>query len=978
MQLLKLFLQEGNLYLSWDHTKELWETMVDNPKAIPFESESCYSWFKECISDLETDTQLKLFREKLLSTSPETMSTHAFDCFKDYFESVNISEGKIRKSFATSLLVESQDLIGYDFLWNLLTECRDETIANDATEYLLKLCFTCISPKLRKDMNTMHRRFIDQCSKQLKAAVETSSLTVAVQQGYELETSSTSDTADALTGPGGRTQVTSTSSSIPLTTSSHASTTDTSSEWRHQTIRRLLHLAERYISVVEEAFNGKRMIPPHAATFYGKPTIIKVIYEAKKDEFEVHSHTHERIGMAKRRISEKVQQPVGDLTFECRDTTIGSNKDNCFLSTLDTGQWTVKLKHPSSTTSSTALVIYDADNAGASTSGASGGSTHSAGVIDATVGSVSEHAQEQEKGLPGVMMSTDENIFALLYKLSMIKDSTIQASLRKLLHLIPSDPVVLEELDIGDESDQLLASSSPKVSPRKAVNHIQRPDAAKEILFRLLDPSGLHMSPLRVLYNLEILSSRILPSNGGTGGVECRDASENCLQAILRLFGKEFLPSDTENEVRKSIYVISLQLTRFLLCGQGVVQRSGSSAVTTSPLAKPTPPKKSALDHTTVTMSACRVMQKMSEADFLEMVTCLMGVSWAAGAGDLQLLASSGSQNADSRRHPMRMLATRRSRDSSTGSSTGSEMSLSLSSSGAAASNCGSNRKKLLTVDQEDSLIASEAFDLLTTCLQLRTQSITGFFQLPNLEGFLIETLLGSPSPSVRGVALEQLKKLASIKPPNATAKLEPRLLLLKLILKAPVPLWMPSCKARGMSHQILGQCGEYFQLRCHLLENFSLAEQEGLGENAKTMLEDELTFLHSYGPCSRQEDCTLLAGHLRLVEALLSAEGVSTDEVGRTVISDLLDSHLFPASKVIVEGSQQQVREINPKCDTVDSRTAAYDLLTKLAKGHEANLTMIVSHLVSMHHNYDESLAKEFEFEPLVDRRAACNFVGK
>ena len=47
---------------------------------------------------------------------------------------------------------------------------------------------------------------------------------------------------------------------------------------------------------VEEAFNGKRTIPPHAATFYGKPTLIKVVYEAKKDEFEIHSHTHERIG----------------------------------------------------------------------------------------------------------------------------------------------------------------------------------------------------------------------------------------------------------------------------------------------------------------------------------------------------------------------------------------------------------------------------------------------------------------------------------------------------------------------------------------------------------------------------------------------------------------------------------------------------------------------------------------------------------
>ena len=967
LQLLKLFLQDGNLYLSWEHTKELWETLVDNSRAIPFETESCYSWFKECISDLESDTQLKLFKEKLLSTSPDSMSERAFECFKDYFESVNISEGKIRKGFATSLQVESQDLIGYDFLWNLLTECRDEKIANDATEYLLKLCFTCISPKLRKDMNAMHRRFIDQCSHQLKAAVETSSLTVAVQQGYELETSSTS--SDVPTGLC-RTQVT-TSSSIPI--SARNASTEASSEWRHQTIRRLLHLAERYIQTVEEAFNGKRMIPPHAATFFGKPTVIKVIYEAKKDEFEVNSHSHERIGMAKRLISEKVQQPVGDLTFECRDTTIGSNKDNCFLSTLDTGQWTVKLKHPSSSSSSsTALVIYDADNAGAcssSTSGASG-----SGVIDATI-SVSDQVQEQEKGLPGVMISTDENIFILLYKLATLKDSTIQASLRKLLHLIPSDPMVLGELDIGD-NDQLLASSSPKVSPRKAVNNIQRPDAAKDILYRLLDPSALHMSPLRVLYNLEILSSRLLPSNGS---VECRDSDmegnrDNCLRAILRLFGKEFLPADTENEVRKSIYVISLQLTRFLLCGQGVVQRTGTSAITTSPLAKPTPPKKSALDHSTVTFSACRVMQKMSEPDFLEMVTCLMGVSWAAGAGDLQLLASSGSQNTENRRHPMRMLATRRSRDSSTGSSTGSEMSLSLSSS-TAVSSSGTNRKKLLTVDDEDSLIASEAFDLLTTCLQLRTQSINGFFQLPNLEGFLVETLLGSPSSSVRGVALEQLKKIASIRPPNA--KIEPRQLLTKLILKAPVPLWMPSCKARSLSHQLLGQCSEYFQLRCHLLENLTLAEQESLGENARTMLEDELTFLHSYGPCSLQEDCTLLAGHLRLVQALLTAEGVSTDEVGKNVISDLLDSHLFPASKVIVEGSQQ-VREINPKLDTADSRTAAYDLLTKLARGHEANLTLIVTHLVNMHHTYDETLAKEFEFEPLVERRAACNFVGE
>jgi len=29
------------------------------------------------------------------------------------------------------------------------------------------------------------------------------------------------------------------------------------------------------------------------------------------------------------------------------------------------------------------------------------------------------------------------------------------------------------------------------------------------------------------------------------------------------------------------------------------------------------------------------------------------------------------------------------------------------------------------------------------------------------------------------------------------------------------------------------------------------------------------------------------------------------------------------------------------------------------------------------MHHSYNESLSKEFEYEPPIDRRAECNYVG-
>ena len=43
-----------------------------------------------------------------------------------------------------------------------------------------------------------------------------------------------------------------------------------------------------------------------------------------------------------------------------------------------------------------------------------------------------------------------------------------------------------------------------------------------------------------------------------------------------------------------------------------------------------------------------------------------------------------------------------------------------------------------------------------------------------------------------------------------------------------------------------------------------------------------------------------LLAGHLRLVQSLLSCDGVSKVKVGAALIQTLLDLYLFPASKVV------------------------------------------------------------------------------
>lgn len=383
LKLMKFFLQEGDLYLSWGRTKELWEALVDNPKAIDFDRESCFTWFKECLNDLENETQQDFFKQKLLSISPCDVSPSSFDCFIEYLESVNINAGKMRKNVST-LVVESQDLIGMEYLWTLVTDCPHENIAKDAIEYLLKLSYLSVTNKLKKEAAFLHKKFIAKCYEQLEAVIEISAVAEAgqeaVQQGCEVETS----IVEGLT--------------MQTTASKSCSTSINAKGVRLQIMRRLIHLAERYISSVEETHPGCRTIYPHATTFFGHPFKIKVVYETKKEELVIDSHTNEMIGTLKREIADKLLHTVGDLTFSCGDLTLGSGKDSCLVATSvetttddDLPVWSVKLNtiHASS---SSALIVYD-ENASTSALSANADNARQA------------YLEEQEKTLPGVIIA---------------------------------------------------------------------------------------------------------------------------------------------------------------------------------------------------------------------------------------------------------------------------------------------------------------------------------------------------------------------------------------------------------------------------------------------------------------------------------------------------------------------------------------------------------------------------------------------
>lgn len=54
-------------------------------------------------------------------------------------------------------------------------------------------------------------------------------------------------------------------------------------------------------------------------------------------------------------------------------------------------------------------------------------------------------------------------------------------------------------------------------------------------------------------------------------------------------------------------------------------------------------------------------------------------------------------------------------------------------------------------------------------------------------------------------------------------------------------------------------------------------------------------------------------------------------------------------------------------RCSTVSSRLAAYEVLVMLADSSLTNLQLITKELLSMHHQSDPSLTKEFDVSSLI-----------
>lgn len=1008
LEFLQFLLKEGDIYLAWPRCKDIWDSLVANPKASGYDKEVCFTWFSGCLGDLESSTQRDLFCDKLLRLDPVTLTRPAFTCVVNYFHAVNLNDHKLIRS-GNVIVVDKLEPLGLEFFWQLVLECQDEHLAEDAMKLLLDMSYLSLSVRLKRDPAQLHARFITECYRKLEKLmlhVNETALGAAVSNATKTLT------AMAVSDLGG------------LSPASRNSCI--------QHIRRVLVLAERYICCIEEQHPSPRSLPPHGSSFTGTPVMLYVTCDSIRMDVNLECHSNERLGVVRGKIASCARVPVEqvqNLSFGEGSNSFlvnGAEQDNRLLHSIgvltntsvsakistsgaqlkEVGDncWDELPGTVSYCDSAEAGPFDGAGSSGAACGGSAGPLRLGVGSSSAAVGDGQGYNLDQEKQLPGVVMASQgQNFFSLLYQLAQLDDSRIVEAVRRVLYLVPTDPSVADKFDSISSAGVSTSDASPRTTPygspakRDKIRDREKDrEAGKETLRSLLDPSTSDVTPFRLLYNVEVLSGKIMPiSLEGTMNDSARFCEEflmcGGLSLITTLLQKDSLPQEVDYEIRQNIYFIVLQILKFLLCGS--IPKGQELPITgLQPL--PGPAKRSALDssqntppphvHASLTpIIANRVVLGFTEEEWSEMVSCLMRVSWAGAAGRLYLPSATLSMQDPALSPPEN---SKSSRQSSTGS-------VHSSSSESEAVLQGGVCVQQATISPTDSLIASQALQLLIAFLKFRPQLIDRWYGMMSVKDFIIEILVGCSSQEVREVAYQQFTNLINM---TTLAELNPKKFLTQVLLKARLPLWVPSTSARGATLKLLSQCTQYFSLRSKLLSDLSSKDQEAMGIGTSQMLEDEIGWLTNFTATRevmrerpesgvsalRHADNILLAGHLTLISALMSCEGINKEETGTTLIPLLIFEYLFPASKLVLEGglgmdSLSASKNYWAKCTGKESRHAAYHLLVQLVVSSQQNLTVLVGHLVSLHHTLNPDILKEFQYSPAVDGRGSSGFVG-
>lgn len=161
--LLKFVLTEGNLYINLPRANEIWDILITNPAACTWDRQTGFEWFIESWLDLKDESKAEIFKNRILTLRPNHLTVRGYECFRLYFIRVNEFEQRIQCRFNSDLesfQVDKLDLVGLNYLWEIILYVEDEQLAELATKFLLDISYEKVSPKLKREIVQLHQRFV--------------------------------------------------------------------------------------------------------------------------------------------------------------------------------------------------------------------------------------------------------------------------------------------------------------------------------------------------------------------------------------------------------------------------------------------------------------------------------------------------------------------------------------------------------------------------------------------------------------------------------------------------------------------------------------------------------------------------------------------------------------------------------------------------------------------------------------------------
>jgi ubiquitin carboxyl-terminal hydrolase 9/24 len=620
LDFLKFLLKDGQLWLCADQAKQIWQCLAVNA-AFPSDREECFRWFGKLMGDepdLDPGINKEFFENNILQLDPQLLTESGIKCFERFFKAVNSKEEKL-KAKHRGYVLDDEDLIGKDYLWQVITLSGEE-IAFKAIE-LLKEVSTALGPRLQENIAEFHENFISDCCDKIKITYDriqmlSKALQDSAKDHKELQARRMME-ADK--------------------------------------ICRVLRVMQEYIKECDRVFTGERQMLSLSRASRGKHICLYIRFQTngrQLEDIEVTTHTNETVISFKRNLLKRL-----------KGTSINNIKIDLFNNNGELIEITDD-RHPLSMYNIRDKTII---NVKLSPMGAALASSPDSSS-DSSTGSPPRpcpdmQRPESEATLPGVIIANKNQYLEFFLKLhqlgSDLQHNALRECARTLLHLLPLDSTVvtqihqmcisklLGEKTAADGSDMLLPESM--FLSADAAHVLYNLEVLQALLMPALDPHGestmrlqlawLHSGVAHFILDL-LTKNNFMPK----ADVHCKRAAYQCVLKLVKLFlfilgyvlsrvGDE--PLSTHAEKSRSQVEILKQTLATIVCNSDHTMRAIASKLAQSI-------SDEMLSESPEGENCRQLFQSALQWSLPDVATlkALVHLAWASSTGSFQLMAN--------------------------------------------------------------------------------------------------------------------------------------------------------------------------------------------------------------------------------------------------------------------------------------------------------------------------------------------------